>query len=369
MDDDRNRTSTLRTCALHSGRRRARSRAQNPSSGMKRNCVLAGACCSFCSSFFSFTVAETFLTTLAHLPQLGRTGITASAMLVQECIGVLATFAAAAIMSMIEDRPFSAYGLPLGGAFRARFWQGAAWGIAMITAMMLLIRAFGGYSFGEVALHGSTLWGYAILWIVVFVFVGLFEEFLFRGYAQYHARYRHRILAHGHGSFRPFRRRSPSQRRRRQRRSAQRVCDRHVFLPDAVAHREFVVRGRVACGVRLGRNIFVFRAGQRHCRARPLAEFLLSRSGMAHRRHGGSRGERHGIRGRGNLRCNFCAGLSVAPCDGSSGIRKTDATERLNSAVARASACGFWSVLRTNPRRLKPAPHKSAFSVGICLQR
>ena len=134
---------------------------------------------------FLFTVAETFLTTLAHLPQLGRNGITASAMLVQECIGVLATFAAAAIMSMIEDRPFGAYGLPLRTAFRARFWQGAAWGIAMITAMMLLIRAFGGYSFGEVALRGSTLWGYAILWIVVFVFVGLFEEFLFRGYAQY----------------------------------------------------------------------------------------------------------------------------------------------------------------------------------------
>jgi len=134
---------------------------------------------------FLIAVAETFLTTLVHLPQLGRTGITASAMLVQECIGVLATFAAAAIMSMIEDRPFGAYGLPLGDAFRARFWQGAAWGIAMVTAMMLLIRAFGGYSFGEVALHGSTLWGYAILWIVVFVFVGLFEEFLFRGYAQY----------------------------------------------------------------------------------------------------------------------------------------------------------------------------------------
>lgn len=133
---------------------------------------------------FFIMLAETFLTTLVHLPQLGRT-VTASAIFVQECIGVIATFVAAAIMSMIEDRPFGGFGLPLGGAFRARFWQGAAWGIAMITAMMLLIRAFGGYSFGEVALHGSTLWGYAILWIVAFVFVGLFEEFLFRGYAQF----------------------------------------------------------------------------------------------------------------------------------------------------------------------------------------
>ena len=134
---------------------------------------------------FLITLAETFVSTLLRLPQLGRTGITASAMLVQECIGVIATFVAAAIMSMIEDRPFGGFGLPPGGAFRARFWQGAAWGLAMITAMMLLIRAFGGYSFGELALRGSILWGYAILWIVVFVFVGLFEEFLFRGYAQF----------------------------------------------------------------------------------------------------------------------------------------------------------------------------------------
>jgi len=106
-------------------------------------------------------------------------------MLVQESVGVIAVFAAAAIMGMLEARPFGGYGLPRRGAFGARFWQGASWGIAMIAAIIFLIRAFRGFSFGELALRGPALWSYAALWGVAFVFVGLFEEFLFRGYAQF----------------------------------------------------------------------------------------------------------------------------------------------------------------------------------------
>ncbi|HXR09767.1 MAG TPA: CPBP family intramembrane glutamic endopeptidase, partial [Candidatus Acidoferrales bacterium] len=132
-----------------------------------------------------FTLAGTFLTMALHFPQIGRTGLTATSMLVQECVGVIATFAAAAIMGLLEARSFGGYGLPRAGAFGARFWQGAAWGIAMVTGMIFLIRAFGGFSFGDLALRGPALWGYAMLWGVVFLCVGLFEEFLFRGYAQF----------------------------------------------------------------------------------------------------------------------------------------------------------------------------------------
>lgn len=134
---------------------------------------------------FLFMLGATFLTVILHLPQIGRTGITAPSLLLQEFIGVIATFLAAGIMGMLEARPFGGYGLPRADAFGARFWQGALWGIAMIAAILLLIRAFGGFSFGALALQGASLWGYAALWMVTFFFVGLFEEFLFRGYAQF----------------------------------------------------------------------------------------------------------------------------------------------------------------------------------------
>jgi hypothetical protein len=103
----------------------------------------------------------------------------------QDVVGILAACLAAAIMAMIEDRPFGLYGLPRAGAFGVRFWQGAAWGIAMIAAIIALIWSFGGISFAGLALRGPAAWGYAARWAASFVVVGLFEEFLFRGYAQF----------------------------------------------------------------------------------------------------------------------------------------------------------------------------------------
>ena len=135
--------------------------------------------------FAVIAAAEIFLTMALHFPQVMRGGITAPDLLIQEGIGAIAALAAAAIMALLEGRPFGAYGLPGATAFGARFWQGVVWGLVMITATILLIRVFGGFSFGELALRGMSLWRYAVLWSVVFLCVGLFEDFLFRGYTQF----------------------------------------------------------------------------------------------------------------------------------------------------------------------------------------
>jgi len=55
----------------------------------------------------------------------------------------------------------------------------------MIAGTMFLIRALGGFSFGELALRGPALWGYAAFWGLAFICVAISEEFLFRGYAQF----------------------------------------------------------------------------------------------------------------------------------------------------------------------------------------
>jgi len=135
--------------------------------------------------FFVIGGAESFLAVFLHLPMVTATQISASALLVQELILLSAAFAPAAILGALEGRGFRDYGLPGTGAFLRRFWQGIFWGLLMISTMILLIRLLGGFSFGDLALGGRALWGYAALWGLVFLTVGFFEEFFFRGYTQF----------------------------------------------------------------------------------------------------------------------------------------------------------------------------------------
>jgi membrane protease YdiL (CAAX protease family) len=120
-----------------------------------------------------------------HLPKVTSTYLPPATLLIQECTVFLCAVIATAVMGFLEGRPFGVYGLPAAEAFGARFWQGAVWGILMITAVILLLRVFGGFSFGEPALQGAAIWRYAAIWGVVFLSVGFFEEFQFRGYAQF----------------------------------------------------------------------------------------------------------------------------------------------------------------------------------------
>jgi uncharacterized protein len=102
-----------------------------------------------------------------------------------ETTALTLTWLAIWIMSRIEKRPFGTFGVPLQSAFGKLFWQGVVWGLVFETIEMLGIYALGGYSFGTVALAGGTLVKFAIAWAIGFVLVGLFEESLFRSYAQY----------------------------------------------------------------------------------------------------------------------------------------------------------------------------------------
>jgi uncharacterized protein len=115
-----------------------------------------------------------------------RVGLfTAGGFFSQELILAGGAIAATAVMSRLERRPFGDYGMPWRGALGARFWQGAIWGTAQVTILMLLIAALGGYSFGGLAMSASSLLRYAVEWAGVFFVVGIFEEFFFRGYLQF----------------------------------------------------------------------------------------------------------------------------------------------------------------------------------------
>jgi uncharacterized protein len=100
-----------------------------------------------------------------------------------ELVSFGAAFLAAWIMSQIEARPVGVYGLPARGAFGKEFWFGCLFGLCEVCALVGIIAAFGGYSFGSLAEHGAAVVKWALFWGVFFVVVALFEEFFFRGYS------------------------------------------------------------------------------------------------------------------------------------------------------------------------------------------
>jgi len=105
--------------------------------------------------------------------------------LMGECISFVAALLPAFAMSRFEKRPFGTYGLPRRGAFGLHFWLGAAWGIVAISLLLLVLRGAGVFYYGTLAIHGFTALKYAAFWALLFLMVGLFEEFIIRGYTQF----------------------------------------------------------------------------------------------------------------------------------------------------------------------------------------
>jgi uncharacterized protein len=86
------------------------------------------------------------------------------------------------IMTKIEGRTFADYGLPWRRVFCAQFWQGGAIAFASLTVLLFALRLLGAYSFGPLALHGTDIVKYALLWSVPIFLAALLEDFFYRGY-------------------------------------------------------------------------------------------------------------------------------------------------------------------------------------------
>jgi len=95
---------------------------------------------------------------------------------------VIASLGSAAIMSRIEKRPFGSYGLPAGCSATKSLFVGLVWGVAALSLLMLAMYAVGVFSLDHLALHGVRMFNFAGFWGLLFLLVGFFEEFTFRGY-------------------------------------------------------------------------------------------------------------------------------------------------------------------------------------------
>lgn len=109
-------------------------------------------------------------------------GISASEILVQDGVTMVAVLLATGLMRRIERRSFAAYGIETRHPFNRLFWSGIVWGLVSPAVVIGLTWVLHGYSPGGLAVKGSDLVKYAMVWAIACVLLGFAEEYVFRGY-------------------------------------------------------------------------------------------------------------------------------------------------------------------------------------------
>jgi CAAX protease family protein len=116
-------------------------------------------------------------------PQTGLE-IPPTALAMAEAVPFLIVFLVTWIMSKIERRPNSVYGL--GGSRKAAlFLAGLVWGIICLSLLILTLVKSGFLVIDGRLIFGSDAFRYGAVWLLGFLFVGLLEEYLVRGYLQH----------------------------------------------------------------------------------------------------------------------------------------------------------------------------------------
>lgn len=117
-------------------------------------------------------------------PAPAATSLTPSDAITGEALSFVFIAAAAFGVSLIERRPFARYGLAPRHLLQD-LTAGLAWGLAMLSLLIAALTGTHAIAFDGLTLHRFQAFAYAIKWAIAFLFVGLLEEFLFRGYVQF----------------------------------------------------------------------------------------------------------------------------------------------------------------------------------------
>ncbi|MGA2686510.1 MAG: CPBP family intramembrane glutamic endopeptidase [Candidatus Korobacteraceae bacterium] len=110
--------------------------------------------------------------------------ITIKSGLIQESIPIVLVLLVTWIMSKIERRPNSVYGL--GGRRKLpHFFSGLVWGVTCLSLLVATLWKAGLLVIDSRLLFGSDVLRYGVIWLLGFLLVGVLEEYLTRGYLQY----------------------------------------------------------------------------------------------------------------------------------------------------------------------------------------
>ena len=121
---------------------------------------------------------------VAFYPAIASRALSPRIAMIGELISLLAILGAGGLLARIENRKILDYNLS-GVRRPLNFMSGLAAGFSALSALVSTLALGGWLHFGPVALSGMQAMRYAALWAVFFVFVGLFEEGVFRCYLQF----------------------------------------------------------------------------------------------------------------------------------------------------------------------------------------
>ena len=103
---------------------------------------------------------------------------------ISDGLNLVLVLLASFLMSLVERRPFSRYGLALGRGLRD-LALGLFWGVIALSTLIGMLLLTRSIAFDGISLHGRGAVLFGAKWACAFLLVGLFEEFLTRGYIQY----------------------------------------------------------------------------------------------------------------------------------------------------------------------------------------
>jgi membrane protease YdiL (CAAX protease family) len=133
----------------------------------------------FVALFTAISTVALYATSRFYHPHEGMNPLD---FLVSDGLSFLAAVAAAAVMAKIEKVRPGDYGMPLSRGSVGRFGAGLFWGFLPVAATMAVLALAGGVSIAGFALSGGALAAAAATWGASMIVLGLFEEYLFRGY-------------------------------------------------------------------------------------------------------------------------------------------------------------------------------------------
>ena len=112
-----------------------------------------------------------------------RSALSAPSIILGDGFDLVAVLIVTGVFALCERRRIDSYGLPINEAFGGLFWNGTVAALVVIAFVAAAMLVTGGMRIRGIALRGTDLISSPLLWLVAMLFVGVTEEYFFRGYA------------------------------------------------------------------------------------------------------------------------------------------------------------------------------------------